>query len=635
MAITKYIALNSGEVITLSSAHLWSLPFVVSNLPSDRNGFGYDAGLTNPSSVLNLTGLYDAAASKIGISDEIWGDFAYRAYTLEEMDGEYFQTLLAAVNGATEWLWGSFEEGGLGFINVGGNIDAIWHQGIITAEIDNITKYRYFISRSGIGNGHIDRTKIDDCVITLVDEGENRFPDVVIWCSHKDPSNQYFQLILNPTDLHYLWWYTVTADRASNYTNNCNMNWAIGAGSYPAKPWDMNNNSIELLSSVLTYDQFYKLGGFSGHDVTGDDDPFDDTTGDDDLGGDGDWNGNSEAGSDKNVDDIGDDAINSGFVTLYKPSKPQMQQFSDWLWTNITDSLSQQIKRLLANPLDGILFIATTHLSPPTSQGSKEIKFCGIGSGIYALTIPKQFKSYDCGDFQFLTVDGSYSTKIDGDTKTFLDYQPYSKAEVYLPCIGYKELDINDVIGSTIHLNYEVDWVSGACLAQLKFTRDKRKNGDSNLDHNILYEFQGNIYTNLPLSASDWKSFYSNVLSVGGGLASALSGNIGLGATQAVSSIASQQVSVQKSGNVAASYGYMGQQEIRIYITRPNPAIPTNYKSYKGYQSNKFYRLGDLSGYTEIDPETFWVGTKTNPADGITEEEAEMLKNDLASGFYL
>jgi hypothetical protein len=86
------------------------------------------------------------------------------------------------------------------------------------------------------------------------------------------------------------------------------MNWAIGAGSYPAKPWDQNNNNIYLLSTTVTYDQFYKLGGFSGHDVTGDDDPFDDTTGDDDLGGDGDWNGNSEAGSDKNVDDIGDDA---------------------------------------------------------------------------------------------------------------------------------------------------------------------------------------------------------------------------------------------------------------------------------------------------------------------------------------
>ena len=126
MAITKYIALNSGEVITLSSAHLWSLPFVVDNLPSGRNAFGYDVGLTNPSSVLNLTALYDAASSKIGISDAIWRELTFAGYTLEEMESDYFQTLLATVNGAIEWLWGSMEEGGLGFINIGGNIDAIW-----------------------------------------------------------------------------------------------------------------------------------------------------------------------------------------------------------------------------------------------------------------------------------------------------------------------------------------------------------------------------------------------------------------------------------------------------------------------------------------------------------------------------
>lgn len=635
MPITKNIQINNGNVITIPSVHFWSnLPYSATYLPGGYNrGWGYDVGVPNMGSVLDLTQLYDAAMSKIGISTEIWQDFI-TWHTEEEMQSAAFQAVLDAVSGAIEWLWGSFEAGGYGFIKINQGVEAVWHQGIAFRDNGGTNQYIYVISRAGEGQGQINRDHLTDTVITCVDKGETMFPDIILWTSAS--GNYYFLLSedkLGGADI----WLSVPVINASAYAGDPSMGFSILSppiGSYPKRPWYIDNTCVWNTSS-FTFDELTLIGGWAGREVSDDYDPFEDTTGDDDLGGDGDWNGSSEAGNDKNVDDIDDDAINSGFVTLYKPTKPQIQQFSDWLWTSITDSLSQQIKRLLTNPLDGILFIATTHLSPPTSQGSKEIKFCGIGSNVYALTIPKQFKSYDCGDFQFLTIDGSYSTKIDGDTDTFLDYQPYSKAEIYLPCIGYKELDINDVIGSTIHLNYEVDWVSGACLAQLKFTRDKRKNGDANLDHNILYEFQGNIYTNLPISASDWKSFYSNVLQVGGGLASALSGNIGQGISQAVSSIATQQVSVQKSGNVAASYGYMGQQEIRIYITRPNPAIPTNYKSYKGYQSNKFYKLGDLSGYTEIDPETFWVGTKTNPTDGITEEEAKMLRADLASGFYL
>lgn len=634
MAIVKNIQINQGDVITIPSVSLGNLPYNTQQIAPFSGAWGYDAGVSNSGSVLNLTQLYDACMNNAGISNQVFLELSIWR-TEEEMSSSYMEALIAAIGGACSWLWGSMEEGGYGFIKIDQNVKTVWHQGIIFKTEDDVTYYKYEISLGSVSyGGNLDRGHLSDTVITCIDKGEDMFPEIVLWTSNKtyNGKNRYYLLNDGVVPDHY--WTAVEADQASVYAGDASHSWALLTGSFPNRPWHIDNEHLRNTTNS-TFSSFSMIGGWAGREVSDEDDPFSDATGDDDLGGDGDFNGTSEAGDDKNVDDISTDAINSGFVTLYKPTKPQMQSFSDWLWTNITDTLSQQIKRLLANPLDGILFIATTHLNPPSSQGNKEIKFCGIGSGIYALTIPKQFKSYDCGDFQFLTIDGSYSTKIDGDTDTFLDYQPYSKAEIYLPSIGYKELDINDVIGSTIHLNYEVDWVSGACLAQLKFTRDKRKDGDANLDHNILYEFQGNIYTNIPISASDWKSFYSNMLSVGGGLASALSGNIGLGATQAVSSIATQQVSVQKSGNVAASYGYMGQQEIRIYVTRPNPAIPANYKAYKGYQSNKYYKLGNLSGYTEIDPETFWVGTKSNPADGITEEEAEMLRADLASGFYL
>lgn len=636
MAITKYIQTNQGEVITIPSVHLYTdLPFITTLLPGGYGrGWGYDAGITNSGSVLNLTDLYDEALSKPAISSVTFNSLVSWK-TMEEMQTQEFIDLCNTVNDSIAWLWGSFTEGGYGFIHIENGIETVWHQGIVEQVNGDTTEYKYNINHAGVSyGGYIQREHVTDCVITCIDNDEIMFPDIVLWTSYKDyhGQNEYFYLEFNVGELSYQW-----RVEPNDLASVCAGDAATGAWLttvYPKRPWYIDNENIRNVSS-FTYDKYYMIGGWANREVSEDGDPFKDTTDTGNKGGDGGWNGTSESTPASDVDKIETDAINSGFVTLYKPTKTIIKSFSNWLWTNITDSISTQIKRLLTNPLDGILFIATTHLLPPTSQGSSEIKFCGIGSGIHALTIPRQFSKFDCGYLQYVSVDGSYSEKIIGDTDTFLDYQPYSKAEIYIPSIGYKEVDVNDVIGSKIHLVLSVDWVSGAILAQLEMTRNKRKNGDAELNQNTLYEYQGNIYTNLPISASDWKSFYTNILNVGGGLASALSGNIGQGISQAVSSIATQQVSVQKSGNVAASYGYMGQQGIYMYLTRPNPAIPVNYKAFKGYQSNKYYKLGDLSGYTEIDPESFWVGTKTNPADGITEEEAEMLRADLASGFYL
>ena len=630
MSITKYIQTNQGDVITIPSVKIWDLPFTTSLLP-ENYGWGYDAGVSNSGSVLNLVALFDSAMNTTGISSDLWNSFTdWR--NEEEFSSSDFQTLKDLVASSCVWLWGSFDEGGLGFIKISQKIALVWHQGIVTRVYDEQQKYKYEMSTGTTSyGGDISRDYLDDTVITCIDKGENMFPEIVLWISHKTytPIDAYYKLEYDPVEVQWVW-HPHSPANASTYATTANMKWAPIIGTYPITPWGLNNGHIRCISNY-TYDEFSFIGGWAGCEVSEDGDPFEDTTDTGNDGGEGGWNGSSESSPASDVDQIETDAINSGFVTLYKPTKPIMKSFSDWLWTDITDSISTQIKRLLTNPLDGILFIATTHLLPPTSQGSSEIKFCGIGSGIHALTIPRQFSKFDCGYLQYVSVDGSYSETILGDTDTFLDYQPYSKAEIYIPCIGYKELDVNDVIGSKIHLVLSVDWVSGALLAQLEMTRNKRKNGDAELNQNTLYEYQGNIYTNLPLSASDWKSFYSNVLSVGGGLASALSGNIGLGVAQGASSVISQQVSVQKSGNVSASYGYMGQQGIYMYLTRPNPAIPINYKGFEGYQTNQRYVLKELTGYTEIDESTLWV----DKFNGITETEAEMLREITRTGFYL
>lgn len=632
MAMTKYLSTNGGQMLIMSSVYLDSdLNGNANYLPDGDRAWCYERGVLVPSGVCNLQQFYDDCIARVSIASSLLTTVS-QYHTAEEVASETFQGYLNAINNATEWLWGNIENGGLGFCKVDGYVRLLQFAGIVS----NSNGISYRMVANGVGNTNdVPRSMLDNCVICLKDVSDTHTPNIIMWVTnHNDTSSYYTSMSYNVLDgMVYAANYS---NVASVLTASCDWNSYLGVTEtlyYPMRGWFIDTAHVEF-NDTVNYSEMIGLGLFNGQEVDEDGEPYynsEVTTAND---GGGDWYGGSESNPSSDMDDISSDAINSGFVTLYTPTKANIIAFNDWLWTSITDSLSQQIKRLFTNPMEALLFIAQCHIVPPQSESTSEIKFCGIGSNIYSTTITKQFKTYDCGHLICNNADGSSSSRFPSDTKSFMDYQPYSKAEIYLPCIGYKELDINDVMNSDITLKYQIDWVSGSCLAQLEFNRDRRKGGDAGLNNNTLYEFNGNIYTNLPLSASDWKSFYSNLIGGVGGLASMLSGSpqgIASGAANIINAVASQQVSVQKSGGVSSSFGYMGQQDIKVFLTRPVLARPDHFAGFNGYQSNIYKELSQCKGYVELDTSGLWV----DKFDGITAAEADMLTNICASGFYI
>lgn len=632
MAVSKYLRLNNNSIARVASCALKfdNLPYSTSPLPGGYNrDWCYDQGVDGASSALNLGKFWDTCSLLPSASSE---NISYitNYVTAEVYNSDTFKQKLASVLSACSFVFGSISNGGWGFVKVDSNIRCFWYQGTLSRLNGGVTEYAISFITSGVSYGatSIPRNHIEDCVLCCIDNGNLRHPSLILWCSNKTylDRNMYFELRAGISPAYA--WYPVVEDKASVYTNNVGYGDAGLTDPFPVKPWYIDNAYIRLNTTNDIAD-FYDDLSWGNAEVDPDNLPDYDGGTTDEQGGYGEFPEDSVPNDFEDLDEIDEDGISSGFITLYNPTRAQMTSFNDWLWTDISDNLSQQIKRVLANPMEAVLFIALAHISPPAGESAKEIKFCGIGTGVYSNYLTKRFVQYDCG-----------SLTIKGDTLTFLDFQPYSKCEIYLPAIGYKELDINDVIDSTITLKYSVDWLSGGCLAQLRMTRGtRRSDGDAELDHNILYEFQGNIYSYLPIAASDWKSFYSNLLSSGSGLAGMLSGSpqgiIG-GLANIAGNVMSQQVSVQKSGSVTTSYGYMAQQSISLFITRPILAEPTSFSAYKGYTSNIYRKIGDVRGYIEIDDSTLWIGTKgiAEGFDGITEDEAEMVRAICRSGFY-
>lgn len=318
-------------------------------------------------------------------------------------------------------------------------------------------------------------------------------------------------------------------------------------------------------------------------------------------------------------DEMAIDVVGSGFVALYNPTLTEVKAFNAWLFQDVTDAMSSILKKLIADPIDYVLFLSLCHFTPPTNI-SDQITFAGLSTGVTANKITKQFCEIDCG-----------TVHIDGDTQTFFDYNPYTKISLYLPYVGIVDMDPDDIVGSDAHIKYFVDLLTGSCICQMKCTRGLRNSAGDSYLNDILYTYEGNCYENVPLTGTDWRGLASSLIGAVGGVGTMLKGNVLSGASSVANAILQDKNSVKHSGSSQGAYGYMGIQKPYFILERPINAIPYNYRGFKGYTLNMRRRIGTLKGYTEIENDTMWVDS----FNGISEEEADMLKDIISTGFYL
>lgn len=353
-----------------------------------------------------------------------------------------------------------------------------------------------------------------------------------------------------------------------------------------------------------------------------------DPTADAGISGDGGGNGSPDTnGDDVSDEDLGDlnslTAINSGLVTLYRPTTAELTSFANFLYSGITDSAATQLKKLIANPLEYVIFVALCKFTPPISGVREEIAFCGIGSGVWSDKISNQFYDLDCGTVYFKE-----------QFATFLDYSPNSKVKLYLPFVGCYDLSVDDLVGSYVHVKYRIDLLSGCCVAKVNIYRTARSTAPSDCSINsIIYEYTGNVYLNMPLSATDWRGAYQSLVGLVGGVAGGLAGGVG-GAlaigNSVASSVLSQKVSVNRSGQIGSAYGYLGQSKPYLILERPIQSVPNRWGSYAGYVSNTYQTIKNLKGYTETDPKTVWSMNMH-----CTDAEATEIKSLFETGVYL
>lgn len=287
----------------------------------------------------------------------------------------------------------------------------------------------------------------------------------------------------------------------------------------------------------------------------------------------------------------------AGFVNLFKLDETGIESLANYLWSGLFD-IATYIK-LFSDPMDCILSLGLVPVDPPAST-PLYIVVGNHATTVQAPRINSNWYELDCGS---VTIEGSkYSN-------SFMDYSPYSKAELYLPYVGTVGLDIDEIMDSTVAIKYHIDLLSGSCVAYVKVTKNYNYKGASHTHSNIMYQFSGNVLMNIPITSQNFTQILQAVIGavavgVSGGASGAVTAGSGEAAgamtgehaAAAIGATAQMKAPVTRSGNCSSACGILGTQKPKLMFTMPKIAYAEDMNKERGYPTYMRKTLSSLSG---------------------------------------
>ena len=277
----------------------------------------------------------------------------------------------------------------------------------------------------------------------------------------------------------------------------------------------------------------------------------------------------------------GGDAISTGFIRVYAPTSGQLQTLAGKLWDDGVNEFHDIITKIQNDPMEAIISL---HSVPYNVVGTN--RECVIGNYSSGVTMPAVTQ-------QWYTINLG-SLYLAENWASALDYAPYNQIDIFLPYIGVRSMQVDDVVGKTISVKYNTDVLSGATVASIMC-------GDS-----VLYSYNTVLSNEMPITQSSYGPMYSNILN---GIGNVLSGYGAAGAPgagasavgSAINVAMSKQHSISRGGSIGGTYGCMSHFYPYLIIHRPIQSLASGFKHFKGYPSNITTQLSAISGYTEIE----------------------------------
>ena len=234
---------------------------------------------------------------------------------------------------------------------------------------------------------------------------------------------------------------------------------------------------------------------------------------------------------------------------------------------------------------------------------------------------------------------GSIAIPYKLNFETFLDKDPYTSVNIWLPFCGLYPLKADYVVGNTINIYYVIDLTTGMCTAIVTNDRNTLLNVTGKIG--VDYAVTGNdVITQSERMAGSYvngaMSVINGAISLGGAamsenIAGAISASVGLAGSIAKSSIdiASAKRAVPVAVSSGSGFGACFAPNYPAIIVNPAAVkIPSDYGHTTGYVYNQIAVIGSLSGFVVC----------TNPdltSIRSTDAEKAEIYRKLTTGFYV
>ena len=328
--------------------------------------------------------------------------------------------------------------------------------------------------------------------------------------------------------------------------------------------------TVDLRKKAPNFDSMYQniVNGSDGSNITivnYDDDPggYDD---DDD-----DYHDPSD-NEDDTPDDSTDITVSGEVCKTFKIDQIELKKLSQFLWTS---DFFDNILLVNNSPIENIISLKALIGTVATTGSSQTLTLGNVTTT--ANVVP-------CNESITINVG---SITLPRKYNNFLDFEPYTKVQIYLPFYGCAMLDSSLVIGRTISIKYIIDVITAT--AKIKIIHDNK----------TLYEFKTTCGSDLPITSSNRASVEMGYLSSGVGMGVSLaSGNI-IGAIASGLSMAQSQYHSSTSGNVSGVLNFHDSRMVTVLVDRPVYTELRNFNKTHGRVCNLSKTLRDLRGFTK------------------------------------
>lgn len=306
------------------------------------------------------------------------------------------------------------------------------------------------------------------------------------------------------------------------------------------------------------------------------------------------------------------------FNRSFAVNSNNVRQLSDFLW-NADETKFQEIVKGLAlmgeNPMNGIIDLRLFPFNVALKNSATQAEPIIIGrtnTGVNGIKLTENVNSLiDLGECTFFE-----------KFKNFLDYEPYTTAQLYIPYIGVVPVSTAEFMGHKISAKMLVDYTTGAGTA-IVFKDDIP----------FIYK-NGVVGITIPMTGNDSASYANTVVGnvvngAIGGISSIASNNVGglIDSTKQLYSGFATGTNYQTASASSPSVATWQPQKCYFIIDRPILNVPDNYGRTVGYACEVTGKLSDFKGFTVV----------SNPEINFrcTDSEKQYIVNMLQGGVFV